>query len=36
MAGRLQFLRRHMTHFDRFWEPVCFLVAFVIVWFGTL
>jgi hypothetical protein len=25
-----------MTRFDRFWEPFCFVLAFAIVWVGTL
>jgi len=25
-----------MTRFDRIWEPLCFVIAAAIVWFGTL
>jgi len=35
VAKRLQ-LSARMTRFDRFWEPLCFLIAVAIVWFGTL
>jgi hypothetical protein len=35
MAARLQYVPA-MTRFDRFWEPFAFVLAFAIVWFGTL
>jgi len=25
-----------VTRFDRLWEPSCFLLAFAVIWFGTL
>jgi hypothetical protein len=36
VAERLQYQRATMTRFDRIWEPFCFVLAFAIVWFGTL
>jgi hypothetical protein len=29
-------VRAGMTRFDRIWEPLCVVIVFAIVWFGTL